>query len=236
MIRSSPVALALLVAAVSSAPAPAMPLDADVEARPTPFPDTSLADWRERRFAGSTDYRLVEENGVRVLRGHARGTASVLYRERDVDLLATPMLEWSWKVDRVYPMIDERTRAGDDYPARLYVVARTGLLPWETLALNYVWSSDEASPGTTWRNPFTDKAAMIPVRAGEMDVGRWTRERRDVAADFRAVFGRRVDAIAGYAVMVDGDNGDREAYAWFGDIAFLPRDRADATDAGAGAR
>lgn len=199
----------------------AMPMAPERAVAPGAFPDLSLRRWQERSFSGNTEYRIVEEDGVRVLRGHARGSASILYRERDVNLRETPIIEWTWKVDRVYPMIDERSRGGDDFPARLYVVARTGFLPWETLAINYVWAS-EAMPGDTWTSPFTDKAMMIAVRSGSSDVGHWRRERRDMRADFHTAFGERVNEITGYAVMVDGDNGQREAKAWFGDLAFLP--------------
>lgn len=223
MTLSARIALVSALVLPVSGGATAMPLAPDGDLIPKPFPDTSLSDWQERSFAGNTDYAIVEENGVRALRGHARGTASVLYRERMIDLRKTPMLEWSWKIDRVYPSIDERTRDGDDYPARLYIVVRTGFLPWETLALNYVWSSTDDAVGESWLNPFTDKARMIPVRAGATDVGRWASQRRDVAADFQSAFGLSVDEIDGYAVMVDGDNGKREAVAWFGDIAFVPR-------------
>ena len=205
----------------NAAPGP-MPRAPEPSVVPDAFPDATLDRWQEREFAGRTDYALVEEDGARVLRGHARGTASILYREAEIDLGATPVLEWSWKVDRVYEMIDERARAGDDFPARLYVVVRTGFLPWETIAINYVWAST-ASPGESWPNPYTDKAVMIAVRGGPDEVGRWVRERRDVAADFRAAFGERVERIDGYAIMVDGDNGDREAIAWFGELGFAPR-------------
>jgi len=221
-LRTSLSLLAVLAPLASAVMATSTASSAADDVPPGAFPDATLADWKERRFSGSTDYALVEEDGIRALRGRTAGTASILYREREIDLERTPILEWSWKVDRIYPMIDERTQGGDDYPARLYVVARMGLLPWDTLALNYVWSSNE-TPDDSWPNPFTEKAQMIPVRAGAGEVGRWTHQRRDVAADFRAAFGRRVDEIAGYAVMVDGDNGDREATAWFGDIDFLPR-------------
>ena len=215
----------LVLAAVLTLPIPAIStitpsLAAEGDAPPGPFPERSLSSWKERSFEGNTDYRLVEEGGVRVLRGRTDGAASILYRERKVDLERTPLLEWSWKVDTVYTGNEERTRAGDDFPARIYVVVRTGLFPWQTLAINYVWSA-EATPGDSWPNPFTDKAMMIAVRSGPADVGRWVHERRDVAADFRAAFGQRVDEIDGYAVMVDGDNGGRQASAWFGDLAFV---------------
>lgn len=183
------------------------------------FAKDSLKGWDERSFSGNTKYELVEENGISVLRGHTQGKASVLYKQEKVDLRTTPVIHWSWKVDRTFPNINEQTRGGDDFPARLYVVVKTGFLPWDTLAINYVWASGEAI-GKTWPNPFTDKAQMIAVQSGESMVGNWVTQSRDVRADFEAVFGININDIDGFAVMVDGDNSKQEATAWFGAIDF----------------
>ncbi len=183
------------------------------------FASADLGDWAERSFEGNTQYRLEEENGVKVLRGETRGQASVLYREQEIDLDSTPIVEWSWKVDGTYADIDERSRSGDDFPARLYVVVKTGFLPWDTLAINYVWSSQSA-PDEAWPNPFTDKAHMVVVQSGEEHVGSWVGQRRNVAEDFKQYFDIDVSNLDGYAVMVDGDNAGREGTAWFGEISF----------------
>ncbi|MGQ7845091.1 DUF3047 domain-containing protein [Granulosicoccus sp. 3-233] len=183
------------------------------------FATADLAGWAERSFKGNTEYRLEEENGVQVLRGETQGQASILYREQKIDLESTPIVEWSWKVNGTYPGIDERSRNGDDFPARLYVVAKTGFLPWETVAINYVWSSQSALD-EAWPNPFTDKAQMVVVQSGEEHVGNWVGQRRNVAEDFRQYFDLDVAMLSGYAVMVDGDNADREGTAWFGEIRF----------------
>lgn len=200
-----------------STPISTTPIDA-----PGSFPDATLRDWKERSFAGNTTYGLVEEDGVQVLRADSKSSASILYREREIDLRERPILEWSWKVAQVFPMIDERSKEGDDFPARIYVVAQTGWLPWETLAINYVWASS-AMADDRWPNPFTEKAMMIAANTGAGGVDQWVRHRRDVRADFKAAFGKRIDKISGYAVMVDGDNSGQDATAWFGDLAFLPR-------------
>lgn len=183
------------------------------------FANDSLKDWKERSFAGNTDYELVEEQGQRVLKGHTNGMASILYTEQPVNLNNTPLVEWSWKVDRTYDGIDERSRQGDDFPARLYVVAKTGFLPWDTLAINYVWSSD-APLGDSWANPFTSKARMVVVQTGDQHVGTWVRQQRNVMEDFRTYFDTDITDLSGYAVMVDGDNANKEAIAWFGKIQF----------------
>lgn len=183
------------------------------------FSTGSLDGWKERSFAGNTDYRIVRKRGVNVLKGHTQSQASILYREEKINLISTPIVNWSWKVDRTYSDIDEKSTQGDDFPARLYVVAKTGFLPWETLAINYVWAS-QAARGDAWRNPYTDKAVMIAIESGNDRVGEWTVHSRNVAQDFKDHFGIQIEELSGYAVMVDGDNAQREATGWFGKIAF----------------
>lgn len=183
------------------------------------FSAGSLAGWEERSFAGNTHYEIVDENGIQVLKGQTENQASVLYKKKTIDLGKTPIANWSWKIDRTYGDIQEQTRGGDDFPARFYVVAQVGFLPWETLAINYVWASN-IQIGESWHNPFTEKAVMIAVESGDTNVGKWLAHSRDVAQDFRDLFGEEITEIDGYAVMVDGDNSKQEATSWFGEISF----------------
>lgn len=183
------------------------------------FAFESLDRWVERSFEGNTSYELVEDNGVRVLKGHTDKQASILYLEETINLSKTPVINWSWKVDRIYQNIDEQARNGDDFPARLYVVAKVGFLPWETVSINYVWAS-KSSVGEIWPNPFTDKAKMVAIQSGNTYVKKWTQHSRNVAEDFKTLFNRDIKQIDGYAVMVDGDNAKKEATAWFGNITF----------------
>lgn len=187
------------------------------------FAGGSLEGWTERSFEGNTDYELVSdaETSTTVLKGHSRKQASILYREQNIDLGKTPIINWSWKVDRTFVDIDEKSKSGDDFPARLYVVAKVGFLPWETLAINYVWSSQQPV-GDTWFNPFTEKAKMVAIESGVANVGLWTAHSRNIAEDFKTLFNRDIDEIDGFAVMVDGDNSQQEAVAWFGEISFSP--------------
>lgn len=189
------------------------------ETRPTPFPDANLDLWTEQILAGHTRYELVSEQGISVLRGSTSAEASLLYRKHHINLKNTPWLNWSWKVDDIFSGFDEKSRQGDDFPARLYIIFRTGFLPWETLALNYVWSSS-TPVGSLWLSPYTDKSAMIAIQSGSEKAGLWTHQRRNVVNDFKTAFGMDIDTIDGYAVMVDGDNTGSSATAWFGNIMF----------------
>ncbi len=186
------------------------------------FPDPSLKSWSERSFVGNTKYEIVDAGSEKVLKGSADGTASVLYNEKSVNVAKTPWVNWSWQVQNTLGPIKEQTKSGDDFPGRLYVVVRTGFLPWETTAVNYVWSSS-TEPGTFWQSPFTEKSVMIALRSGEEDLGQWQHERRNVVDDFKTFFNLDIDEIDGYAVMVDADNSGKQATAYFGNISFTAK-------------
>ncbi len=185
----------------------------------TAFQDATLDAWQERSFYGNSSYQLTTENGVRILKATTDGSASVLYREDTVELSDTPWLKWWWKVDGVYDNPQEQAKEGDDFPARIYVVARTGFLPWESLSLNYVWASSSEA-GSSWESPYTDKSVMVALQSGPVKEGEWVFEERNIYQDFATYFGIEISRINGLAVMVDGDNSGQSGTAYFGGIEF----------------
>ena len=164
-----------------------------------------------------TDYRLVTQDGRLVLEAASKGAASGLVREIRIDLEKLPYLNWSWRVDDVLTGIDERTKAGDDYPARVYVIVSGGIAFWRTRTLIYVWSSRQPA-GSTWENAFTGNARVMALRSGK-GTG-WVNERRDVRADFKTCFNDDITFIDAVAIMTDTDNSQQAAIAWYGDIVF----------------
>jgi hypothetical protein len=176
--------------------------------------------WRQRSFKGETDYRIVTKDDKAVLEAHADGTASALYRRLRVDLTKTPYLHWTWRVDETFEDIDERTKAGDDYPARIYVVRRGGMAFWRTWALNYVWSSNQPVD-SRWPNAYAgENVQMWAVDSGTEKAGEWVTHVRDVRADFKAAFGMDITEIDGVALMTDADDTGSSARAWYGSIRF----------------
>ena len=183
------------------------------------FSAGDLKEWQTKAFQGETRYTFDEKSGRRALFADSRGAASGLYREIQVDLRRTPWLHWSWRVDRVLDGVDERTKAGDDYPARVYVVVSGGAAFWKTRSLVYVWSSHQPV-GATWNNAFTSNARVMALRSGTRDAGQWVSEKRDLRADFRQLFGEEIAQIDAVALMTDTDNSGQSATAWYGDIYF----------------
>ena len=177
--------------------------------------------WEEREFEGETRYRVVEVDGRRVLEADSDATASCLYLERDIDLAATPILEWSWRIEKPLAVADERIKDGDDFAARIYVVAPGEGWFGMPRAINYVWTN-RADVGDAWPNPFASEVMMVSVDTGDADAGTWRTHRRDVRADFRRLFGMEVEELEGIAVMTDSDNSGQSARAWYGEIALHP--------------
>ena len=181
------------------------------------FSGGDLDGWTTQSFQGTTRYRLVMQDSRQVLEANSKSAASGLVRELRVDLEKMPYLNWSWRVNDVLPGIDERTKAGDDYPARVYVIVSGGVAFWRTRTLIYVWSSRQPA-GSIWENAFTANARVMALQSGK--ASGWATERRDVRADFKACFNDDITFIDAVAIMTDTDNSKQEAIAWYGDIYF----------------
>lgn len=182
----------------------------DLEAR-------GISDWKNKSFAGNTRYQIISEDGNKILKAVSNDAASALYIDMKIDLLKYPFLEWQWKAEQRVHQLDEKTKTGDDYAARVYVVARTGLFPWQVKAINYVWSFDSPK-GDFWQNPFTQRAIMVSMRSAVHRTGDWQRERVDIRADFKRYFGLDINRIDGVAIMTDSDNSHSQSIAYYSDI------------------
>lgn len=199
------------------------------------------AGWTPLTVAGiqnRTQYTLVSDGGVTVVRAESRAAAAGLSRTLRLNPAEFPWLRWRWKISNIIDQADLRTKAGDDFPARLYVmfdypleklpfVERTKLrlaralfdsdLPAATLC--YVWDNNTPLE-TIVPSAYSDRVRLIVVASGAARVGRWVDFERNVAADFRAAFGDEAPPVKAIAIATDTDNTGADATAYFGDILF----------------
>lgn len=183
------------------------------------FSGQGLNGWQSKSFQGETDYQLVDIDDGKALKAESRAAASGLYHEQTIDLTETPCLHWRWKIANILQGIDETTRAGDDYPARVYVVFSGGLAFWRTRTIVYVWASTQPQ-GSRWHSAFTDNARVIAVESGEARAGEWISESRNVRQDYKQLFGEDISQADAVAIMTDTDNSGQTATAWYADITF----------------
>lgn len=179
--------------------------------------ETGLPDGTEQRgFEGRTVYEVVSEEGTRVLRAKADGSASGLIFPLRFDPVESPWLEWRWKIDGVIERGDARTRQGDDYAARVYVIF-PHWLPLRTRSINYIWAN-RLPKDTQLANSYTSNAMMLALQSGNERSGEWVVERRNLVEDYRRLFGADPPGEAVVAVMTDTDQTSESAQAWYDDI------------------
>lgn len=231
--------LLLSTSAHADGPDNLMPLDATISAPPAP--------WRLVRFdeeIPATRYRVREWDGVTAIEAVADKSMALLARPVAVDLAATPVLCWRWRIDAPLTRADMAAKAGDDFAARVYLSFRLASsdMPLGTrmklklgraiygadtpdAALNYVW--DNRYPvGTARWNAYTDRARMIVVQSGAQNAGQWVVAQRDVQADFIAAFKIKQPRLTSLAIASDTDNTLETAHAGFADFHFVPRGQA----------
>lgn len=175
--------------------------------------------WTSKTFKGNTQYQPTLLNGTAALKAEARASASGLFREIKIDLNKTPVLNWRWYIEDTFSGNDERTKNGDDYPARIYVVISGGAFFWRTKALNYVWSSHQPV-GTHWPNAFTGNAQMLAVTTGTPPGADWVTVKRNVRDDLKQVFGQDFKTLDVVALMTDADNTGQSVTAYYGEVYF----------------
>lgn len=172
--------------------------------------------WEEKAFRGQTEYQVVPDEGGNCLQAQSRSAASGLIYRRQFDLKEFPVISWRWKVGNILENGDARNKAGDDYAARVYIVFPHWFPP-KTRSINYIWAN--RLPREEWvPNPFFANAVMVAVESGEEKTGQWIAERRDVYADYRAIFGEEPPLAGAVAIMTDTDNTGGKAIAWYDDL------------------
>ncbi|MBC8018426.1 MAG: DUF3047 domain-containing protein [Verrucomicrobia bacterium] len=182
------------------------------------FATEGIAGWDAKSFKGMTEYSLVQESGRTVVKAHSVGSASGLFKKVKLDPARFRYLRWSWKIAATITNGNEKTKGGDDYAARVYVVF-PGRFFWQTKAINYIWANRLAK-GAHIPNAFTANAMMLAVESGSEKLGTWVMEERDVLADYRRLFAEEPREIGAIAIMTDTDNTGNEATAWYGDISI----------------
>ncbi len=184
--------------------------------------DALPAGWFHRTFRrhGPMEISFVHKEGRAAIRLATRDSASMLFRQVDVPLDAYGGLAWDWLVEKgVDSPLDERTVAGDDHPARLYLsfVAGDG----SDHAMEIVWGNRTLRAGD-WKHLTFFRVFSFPhyvANGGPENVGRWHDERVDLRALFRELWGDPAGArLVEVALFCDTDETGVESVAYFGKV------------------
>ena len=172
-----------------------------------------------RKVKGKTTYTLgFNENG-NYIRAEAEGKASGLGKELKIDLLKTPFINITWKVEKDLPGIIENSKKGHDYAARVFVVKKTGATALSNRAINYVFSSNN-SVGNNWPSPYTKKSIDYVLSTTKEHHDQWITVKANVREHFKKLHDLDVSELTGVAIMTDTDNSKLKAISYYQNIYF----------------
>jgi len=199
-----------------------------------------LGNWRPVFFPKikqHASYQIEAQEGIPCLKAESHASASALVYKETFSVYEYPEIRWQWRVTNVYRKGDVRTRSGDDYPLRVYVLfqydpGRAGVMdrirygiarrlygeyPPHS-ALNYIWANKAAERGLTVANPYSPQTRMIALQGGDKNVGTWQEEQVNILEDYRRAFGTDPPAIGTIGIMNDSDNTKEHSVSY---IRFL---------------
>jgi hypothetical protein len=186
--------------------------------------------WELKEFVGQSSVELVRGETGLAIRLRSDKSSFALHRDVVLDIRRQPILTWSWKVARLPAAGDVRDPQRDDQAAQLYVVFPRWPSPRTSSdVIGYVWDS-RAPVGTTLVHPRAPNVRIVVVESGPAKLGTWVREQRNVAADFKALFGREPTRLGKVAIMTDSNDTRGDAEVLFGDLIFGPADTAVHTE------
>ena len=172
-----------------------------------------------RKIKKKTKYTLGSNENGNFLKAEAEGQASGLGKEILIDLNKTPFLNITWKVEKDLSGIDEKSKKGHDYAARVFVIKKTGSTALSNRAINYVFSSNEQI-GEHWRSPFTKKSIDYVLSTTNENNNEWVTVKTNVKKDFKKLHDLEVEELNGVAIMSDTDNSKRKSIAYYQNIYF----------------
>ena len=186
------------------------------------FTNEELDTLEVRKVRGAkaeTLYSIGSNENGNFLKAEANNAASGLGKEIKISLNKTPYLNITWKVEKDLKGIDERSKKGHDYAARVFVVKKTGATPLSNRAMNYVFSSNE-NVDVSHPSPYTKKSIDYVLATTKKNLNEWVTVKVNVKEHFKKFHDLELNEINGIAIMADTDNSKLNSVAYYQNIYF----------------
>ena len=183
------------------------------------FNDEEMITLKVRKLKGKTTYTLGSNDKGNYLKAESEGKASGLGKKVKINLIKTPFINITWKVEKDLTGINEQSKKGHDYAARVFIIKKTGITALSNRAINYVFSSNNII-GKHWRSPFTKNSIDYVLATTQDNLNEWVSVKANVKEHFKKLHDIDVNEIEGVAIMTDTDNSKLPAIAYYQNIYF----------------
>ena len=147
------------------------------------FTEEELKTLKVKKIKKLTEYQIGSNANGNYLRAKAEGQASWLGKEIKINLDKTPFINITWKVENNLNGINEKSKKGHDFAARVFVVKKTGITALSNRAINYVFSSNE-DIGENWNSPYTKNSIDYVLSTTKINDNEWITVKSNVKNDF----------------------------------------------------
>jgi len=141
----------------------------------------------------------------------------------NIDVHITPVLSWKWRVFQLPNGGDVNNSSRDDAAASIYVVWGMGRVLSQKVpkSVRYVWGATEPA-GATFSKFFGNQKIVV-LKSGPTDEGQWVTMDRNIAEDYKHLFGRKPPhAPLAILILSDGNNTHSLVKADYDDIMLEP--------------
>ena len=183
------------------------------------FTEEELLTLKVKKVKGETTWILGSNENGNFLKAEAKGKGSGLGKQIEIDLLKTPFINITWKVEKDLLGIVENSKKGHDYAARVFVIKKTGSTALSNRAINYVFSSNEKI-NNNWPSPYTKKSIDYVLSTTKDNLNIWVTVKANVKKHFKELHNLDVKNLTGVAIMTDTDNSKKKAIAYYQNIYF----------------
>ncbi len=183
------------------------------------FSSEELKELKVKKVKGETSWSLGSNENGTYIRAEAEGKGSGLGKEIKINLLKTPFINITWKVEKGLSGIIENSKKGHDYAARVFVIKKTGATALSNRAINYVFSSNN-SINDNWPSPYTKKSIDYVLSTTKKNNNEWVTVKANVKKHFKKFHNLDVVELTGVAIMTDTDNSKMKAISYYQNIYF----------------
>jgi hypothetical protein len=179
-----------------------------------------------------THYSVVSEGEHGYLKAESNAAASGIVYNRPFNVYEYSNVRWRWKVDNILEKGDARSKSGDDYPLRVYVLfeydpgsatfrekIKYGLakkIYGEDVyhsCLSYIWANRKHNERIV-TNAYASESKLVVLQAGDEHVGLWIDQEINIIDDYHKAFGEDPPVTGRLAIMSDTDNTKESAVSY----------------------
>lgn len=184
-------------------------------AHPLSF-DPITPGWYHYQFFwhGPMHIEFVTKNDMPAIKLSTQDSASMLIRHVAINLTDYPWLSWQWYVEHpIENPADEKTKKGDDHPARLFLVFETDA--GESRPMEIIWGN--TLEGGQYK--YIDGFAHYVARGGNQNIKRWFTENINLLEIYQTIWSDQKSVLlTEIGLFCDSDDTNTTSVSYFAQV------------------